>query len=64
MAEISLQCANCGSKQFQVPDDPKDDSLVTCSGCGAKGLYGKIMGEGVAQAKKALERELGKLFKR
>lgn len=64
MAEITLKCANCGSKDFEVPSNPKSNSVVTCSGCGAQGLYGKIMGEGVAQAKKALERELGKLFKR
>ncbi|MCY1311517.1 hypothetical protein D9M71_811030 [compost metagenome] len=64
MAEIALKCANCGSKKFDVPRHPKSDSVVTCSGCGAKGLYGKLMGDGVAQAKKAIERELGKLFKR
>lgn len=64
MADIALKCANCGSKKFEVPSNPQDDSVITCVGCGAKGLYGKIVSEGLAQAKKALERELRDLFKR
>lgn len=64
MAEVVLKCGKCGSKNLQVEKNPKDNSTVTCGGCGATGRYADVMREGMTQAKKAVERELGKLFKR
>lgn len=32
----SLSCGKCGSKELTIPDEPTDDSPVTCSGCGAE----------------------------
>lgn len=64
MAEVALKCGKCGSKDLQVEKNPKDNSVVTCGGCGATGRYADVMRQGVAEAKKLVEREFRKLFKR
>jgi predicted nucleic acid-binding Zn ribbon protein len=38
-----LRCSNCGSNKFVVPDRSTDDSLVTCTDCGAGiGRWGDV----------------------
>ena len=32
----SLSCGKCGSKEITIPDNPVDESPVTCSACGEK----------------------------
>ncbi len=34
IGELKLKCAACGSTEFTVPDDPSDDSVIICDGCG------------------------------
>ncbi|KZX63194.1 hypothetical protein A3710_17250 [Stutzerimonas frequens] len=64
MTDVALKCGKCGSKQLQVEADPKDDSVVTCGGCGAVGTYGDVMRQGKAEIMKAMQRELSNMFKR
>ncbi len=38
-----LRCRKCGSNKFAVPDHATNDSLVTCSRCGAGiGRWGDV----------------------
>ncbi len=34
IGEITPKCGECGSVEFTVPDDPADESVITCNGCG------------------------------
>lgn len=56
---VSFKCANCGSKEFEIPSDPQPDDVITCVGCGAKGTYASIRDMAVSQAKD----EIGKMFR-
>lgn len=63
MAQLTFKCSNCGSEQFEQPSDPQDDSVITCAGCGAKGIYGEIRDQAMKQAKELFQGKLGNLFK-
>jgi predicted nucleic acid-binding Zn ribbon protein len=41
--DAPLRCRKCGSNKFAVPDHATNDSLVTCSRCGAGiGRWGDV----------------------
>jgi predicted nucleic acid-binding Zn ribbon protein len=43
MPNAPLRCPKCGSNKFVVPDHSTNDSLVTCSRCGAEiGRWGNL----------------------
>lgn len=59
-----LKCANCGSSDIVLPDDPTDESLAVCQNCGTVfGTWGwikdqvkrTIEGEGAAEYRKTLK---------
>jgi transcription elongation factor Elf1 len=43
MPDTPLRCPKCGSNKFVVPDQVTNDSLVTCTLCGAsRGRWGEV----------------------
>jgi DNA-directed RNA polymerase subunit RPC12/RpoP len=70
MSDSSLvfHCTRCGSTKFEMPEHPKDNDIVTCSGCGAKGKYGDIKKSMLGLARQHVDdmfsKALGPLFKR
>lgn len=36
---VLLCCASCGGRSFSLPEHPRHDSVVTCTGCGAHWDY-------------------------
>ena len=51
-----LRCRKCGSDRFVVPDHSTDDSLVTCTDCGARiGRWGDVR-VGILEEAKAVVR--------
>ncbi len=41
----SYMCGECGSSSFEIPDEPRADSLVSCKKCGAEARYGDVRGD-------------------
>ena len=40
---VTLQCKKCGDNMLSLPDNPTDDSIVTCKSCGVEvGRWGDI----------------------
>ncbi len=51
-----LRCRKCGSNRFVVPDHSTDESLVTCTDCGARiGRWGDVR-VGILEEAKAVAR--------
>jgi len=63
VTKVSLSCARCGNEKFELPDHPVSSSIVTCSGCGAKGKYGDLMGSAKRQITSQVKKELQNAFK-
>ena len=61
--DIKFQCSNCGCKDFKLPSDLNDESIVACNDCGASATYGKLREDGIAQTKELIEGKLRNLFK-
>jgi len=40
---VTMKCLKCGSDKLVLPDNPTDDSIVTCKSCGVEvGRWGDI----------------------
>jgi predicted nucleic acid-binding Zn ribbon protein len=56
-----LRCRKCGSNKFAVPDHATNDSLVTCSRCGAGiGRWGDVRVDILDEAKEEKSARKGK----
>ena len=49
---IEFKCAQCGSKDFEYPEDPKPDDYIICTKCGSKEKYGIVSQQAIEQAEK------------
>lgn len=67
-SSLTFHCTRCGGGKFAMPDQPADDDIITCSGCGAQGRYGDVKKTMLDLAKKHVDdvfsKSLGPLFKR
>lgn len=69
---VAIQCPQCGSTDFEVPDNVQDDDIVTCHFCGLEMPLHELREVGLEQAKdvvipeakKAIEEALKNIFKR
>ena len=67
----SVPCPDCGSVQFQFPENADDDSVVTCDECGLEITVPDLREHGLEHAKEhavdeiraELKKKLGKFFK-
>ena len=62
-SNIEFSCTRCGSKQFQIPTNPKPDDMVVCSGCGGQAKYGVIMDSASNQAKDSVSKMFREAYK-
>jgi RNase P subunit RPR2 len=56
---IPLVCS-CGNSKFSSEAERTNDTVMTCTKCGAKGRYGDM----VAQAEKQVTDAIAKMFKK
>lgn len=69
--KIVVQCPQCGSEEFKIPDNVQGDDLVVCGFCNFEIPFHELRAIGVEQAKaivipeakKAIEDMLKKAFK-
>lgn len=55
----TFACKSCGNNTVKVPDDPTDDSLAICAGCGTElGRWGDIKAASFEAAKDSVEDSL------
>jgi hypothetical protein len=40
--DIIARCEKCGGNELSIPDEPSDDSPVTCPNCGVVGRWGDL----------------------
>ena len=57
---VSLNCEKCGSPGIIIPDNPSDDSVITCPNCKAEiGTIGQLNARIKEGAFKAVEDAFG-----
>lgn len=61
---LPLVCDKCGSKEFELPKNPRPDDTVTCASCGASGRYADLQRQAVAAAKQYVSDFAKGLFKK
>lgn len=63
---ITLECANCGGRQFKIPSgrEPKPDDMIECAGCGRSARYDKLQAESIKKAKSEVSKIFGDIFKK
>lgn len=64
--EVRFTCKACGKKltELSLPDDATDDSIATCTACGAEvGSWGAIKAGAKAEILEKMKRELHASFK-
>ncbi|QYM67283.1 hypothetical protein K1X80_19995 [Pseudomonas sp. So3.2b] len=69
--QFLIQCPQCGSEEFKIPENVQDEDLVICGFCNFEAPLHEIRAIGIEQAKqvvipeakKAIEDMLKKAFK-
>jgi RNase P subunit RPR2 len=62
--KITFKCAKCGRKDFNIPNNPKPNDMVTCRGCGATSRYADVQAATMKLGKEAVEKALRDGFKK
>lgn len=56
---ITFTCKKCGGNTLSLPDEPTDNSIVSCSSCGVEvGRWGDIQAAALGAAKDKVEKDL------
>ncbi|QNQ62425.1 hypothetical protein IB024_01300 [Brucella sp. 6810] len=61
---FNFKCPKCEGTVIALPDDPTDESIVTCKSCGVSfGPWGDIKARAMQMAKDNIRSEFKKSFK-
>jgi ribosomal protein S27E len=62
--KITPSCGKCGHNGIVIPDDPTDDSVITCESCGAEiGTHGQFQAHVQQLAADTVRDEMSNILK-
>lgn len=65
MTRVSAKCQNCGSDQFQIPEDGDQDQMIRCASCETEiGEKTEVMAELRQRATQEAEKQVGDMMER
>lgn len=65
--EVKLECAFCGSTDFEIPYEgyqPDEGEMIKCGNCGKLNDFSSIQEVAIENGKNHIEDELMKMFKK
>lgn len=60
---IPTTCKNCGSDEFEYPENPQPDDMIKCVGCGDEAQFSDIEKQALDAAEVLVKKKLSKFFK-
>ncbi len=61
---VKFECKKCGGQRLSLPDDPTDDSIASCAGCGNElGRWGDLREAAKEKVRDEVRKSLKKMVK-
>jgi hypothetical protein len=64
IVSVKFECKKCGGQRLSLPDNPTDDSIASCAGCGNElGRWGDLKKGAAQKVRDEVRKSLKKMVK-